>query len=117
MIELFARIFIGSLFIITALHGFTHFSQFSKFVATQLPAAMFLAAVGLSVKLLGGLAVVSGFAVGEGAAALIAFMTIVTPIYHPFWNDPSQLSDFFKNLAVIGGLLLLYRNYPINSDT
>lgn len=107
MQRLIARVLIGSLFLVTALHGFMNFREFAKFVSTKLPAAIFLAAIALSIKLLGSLAVISGAAVSQGAAVLLAFLVIVTPIYHDFWRDSSQFNDFFKNVAVMGGLLLL----------
>lgn len=108
---LIGRLLIAALFVLSSLKGFMHFEGFTKTVSKFFPFPMLVAAIGLSVKLLGGLAVATGINLREGAIALIAFMAIVTPLYHAFWNDPSQMSHFLKNSAVIGGLLVLLAYY------
>jgi len=105
------RLLIAALFVLTALHGFMNFKEFTKTVAKYFPLPMLVAAVALSVKLLGGLAVGTGINLREGALALIVFLAIVTPLYHAFWNHPKEMPHFLKNAAIIGGLLILWSYY------
>ncbi|GAB4215473.1 MAG: DoxX family protein [Roseiflexaceae bacterium] len=68
--------------------------------------------VGRSLQLLGGLAVLTGFYPQLGALALIAFLVPATVIAHHFWDRTGaerqiQLANFLKNLAMIGGLVLV----------
>ena len=102
-----ARSLIALLFLVTALNGFVNFQDFVKYLGKKLPAAMFLAAIALSVKLLASLSIISGYDVSKGASALLIFMLIITPIYHDFWNNSSEMMNFFKNVAIIGALMLL----------
>jgi len=63
--------------------------------------------------LIGGLSVLLGFWPQLGAACIILFLAIVTPVMHNFWaiSDPAQrLADtinFAKNIALLGGALMM----------
>lgn len=56
-----------------------------------------------------------------GATMLAGFLILVTLFFHDFWTyeDPSQrakqLFQFLKNLAIVGGLLLLVVRPPRES--
>jgi putative oxidoreductase len=61
---------------------------------------------------IGGLFVLLGFKVRFGAALLILFIIPTTLVMHPFWltSGPEkmiQMAMFMKNLAILGGLLIL----------
>lgn len=105
--SLIGRLLIASLFVLTSLKGFMNFQGFTNTVSKFFIFPSLVAAIGLSIKLLGGLSLASGFFMKEGALALIIFMSIVTPLYHAFWKDGSQMAHFLKNIAVIGGLCIL----------
>jgi len=65
--------------------------------------------------ILGGLMLLLGYRSGLGAVLLLLYWIPVTFILHSFWNDPPELKRmsavfFMKNLAIIGGLLLVYVN-------
>jgi putative oxidoreductase len=63
--------------------------------------------------LAGGLSVLLGYHARIGAALLAAFLIPVTLFMHPFWavSDPMahqiQMVMFLKNIALLGGALLL----------
>ncbi len=65
-----------------------------------------------AVHLLGGLALATGRVPRLSALALAASMVPTTLVGHPFWeaSDPTtratQRVEFFKNLSMVGGLLL-----------
>ncbi len=60
---------------------------------------------------IGGLLVLLGFKVRFGATLLILFIIPVTLVMHPFWlsgqDKALQMIMFMKNLAILGGLLIL----------
>ena len=41
-------------------------------------------------------------------AAVLAALTLIINIYmHDFWNNPDELQNFIKNLAILAGLLFV----------
>lgn len=45
------------------------------------------------------------------ALLLLLFTAIVTPIFFPFWNDPSLINKFMSNVAIIWWLLFMFFYY------
>ncbi len=62
------------------------------------------------VEILGSLALIIGFQTKRAALALAIFTLLSALIYHM----PILSTDFLKNLAITGGLLMLYVNGPGN---
>lgn len=74
----------------------------------------------IGVPLTGIMAVVGGAFVALGlwgdlgALLIAAFLVLITPLMHAFWReeDPmqkqSQLSNFMKNVGLLGGALALF---------
>jgi putative oxidoreductase len=70
---------------------------------------------GTSVLVLGGLMLLTGYRASFGAFLLLLYWVPVTFIVHSFWNDPEEerrLHEIFfmKNLAITGGVLMVYVN-------
>lgn len=64
---------------------------------------------------LGGLLVLLGYRAKLGAFFLIIVLVPTTIYFHDFWNSPSeqqqfQLVEFMKNMAILGGLLMVLAN-------
>lgn len=64
---------------------------------------------------LGGLMVLIGYRSSFGAILLILYYLPVTLIVHSFWNDPVKVQRiqaimFMKNIAIMGGLLMIIVN-------
>jgi len=57
------------------------------------------------VELAGGLALIVGFKTRSVAAVLALYCLAAAVIFHSKFGDPNQLINFFKNLAMAGGLL------------
>ena len=78
---------------------------------TPFPAAAFW--LGIALQFTGCALVASGWHAELGVAALMAFTTVATAIFHRFWqkSDPVQRNlsrlSFLANAAILGGLLLL----------
>jgi putative oxidoreductase len=69
------------------------------------------------VVVIAALALAAGAWADVAALVLLAFLLVTTCLMHPFWkeSDPQarmgQEVHFFKNLAVAGGLLVLFYAY------
>ena len=76
-----------------------------------------LLAAALAIELLGSLCLITGFQ-ARGAAAVMAFyLAIVSVQLHDFWNKTGMAAganqtEFFKNLGMIGGLLMIVAYGP-----
>ena len=77
-----------------------------------LPMPSLLAAVTIAVEVLVGLALLVGFKT-RWAALILAFFTLLAAVFfHNFWAAPAdqqmmQSINFYKNLAIVGGLLFV----------
>ena len=87
--------------------------EFSEFVPTiaskGLPLPQVLAAGTVAFLLLGSLSLILGFKARIGALLIILFLVPATLFFHPITSD---LSGFLKNLALIGGLMMVIAYGP-----
>ena len=68
--------------------------------------------IAIGVEVLGGLALIAGFGTRAAALVLAVFTLAATVIFHAYWAVPPEMQMvqqlmFFKNIAVVGGLLVL----------
>ena len=94
--------------------GINHLNGFKGFVETiagkGLPIPSVLAVGSIVFLLLGAISLLLGYKTQIGAWLLIAFLVPTTLAFHPPIGD--SLTDFLKNLALIGGLLMTISNGP-----
>lgn len=64
----------------------------------------------IAVELLGGLAIVLGFATRWVALGLAVFTLLAGVFFHGNLGDQNQFTHFFKNVAIAGGFLILFAN-------
>lgn len=114
IMDLIGRIFLSAIFIFEACDSIWYFEKtkmtmdhygFTLYQDTMLYAAIFL-------LVLGGLMVLFGYRSTLGSAMLLCYWVPVTFTVHDFWNAPKdQLRIesilFMKDVAIIGGLLML----------
>lgn len=62
-------------------------------------------AIAVAIELLGGVALVAGYAVRWSAGILAAFTLVAGLIFHSNFADQNQFTHFLKNVAITGGLL------------
>ena len=62
----------------------------------------------IALEIGGGLALIAGFMTRWAALALAVFAVVSAVIFHANFGDQTQAIMFMKNLAMAGGLLLLY---------
>ncbi|MBE9054035.1 DoxX family protein [Nostocales cyanobacterium LEGE 11386] len=107
-IPLVARSFLAVIFIYTGLNKVFNFAQTSEFMAKAgLPIVGVLLVFTIAFQILGGLSIILGYKAKIGAILLIIFLIPATIVFHNPVADPSQFNNFFKNLSIIGGLLLV----------
>jgi putative oxidoreductase len=76
-------------------------------------AVPFFLAGAIALELGGGLSVLLGWKCRWGAVALLVFIVPATLIFHNFWvvdetaARMNQMAHFMKNIAIMGGLLLV----------
>lgn len=113
-ILLAGRIALGIIFVKSGLQKLLALGVFAATLANRgVPASNTWALVGATVEFVGGIMLVTGLRTRAAAVLLILFVIVATGISHRFWDYAdaaarrTQESQFFKNLSIIGGFLLL----------
>jgi putative oxidoreductase len=113
------RFMMGWIFVAGGWSKLTNIQGFAGYLTqNKVPAADLLAYVGAGVEFLGGVALVLGLATRYAALLVILFTIVATLIAHRYWEftEPAarraQNANFFKNVAMIGGLLFLFVSGP-----
>jgi len=75
--------------------------------AFGLPMTGVLLAGAIATEVIGGLALLLGLKARRAALVLTGFLTVATFVFHTNLGDQQQLLHFLKNLAIIGGLVLV----------
>jgi putative oxidoreductase len=107
---LVGRIFLGSVFILTAV-GWSPNPAYLTSLGYPAPAAMSVLAI--VVEWVIGLSLTFGIAVRYGALLGLLYVIIATATAHRYWQypQPQQLVQYIfatKNLSIFGGLLVLF---------
>jgi putative oxidoreductase len=121
------RFLISIIFIMSGFSKIAMYSQMVGYAAAKgLPMAGAGIAVAAAVELLGGLAVLAGFQTRISAWLLFVYLIPATLIFHNFWamqgmDQQDNMVHFMKNLAIMGGLLILAANgaggYSVDART
>ncbi len=104
------RMLLGSLFLFSAIHSFFGFNEFVKLVQEKnIPLPIIVSLIVLIFKLVAGILVISNDYNNYVISALILFVSATIIFYHNAFVDNEQFNNMTKNLAIIGGLMLLYK--------
>jgi putative oxidoreductase len=110
-LSLAGRLLFALLFLPAGISKLTGFAGTVGYISSVgLPAPTLAAAFALSLEIIGGLALVLGAGTRIAALALALFTLVASFFFHNFWAVPEaqqfvQQLMFFKNIAVVGGLL------------
>ena len=113
IIEIFGRIFISALFLIEAVRKFLS-PDVSMIYMSDHGVPEFLFYPSIAFEIIIPLLLIAGYKTRIAASLLAVFVLAVTLIFHSHHiiDDSMQLTIFLKNLAIIGGLLLIISNKP-----
>jgi putative oxidoreductase len=108
LLQLLARILLSLIFLWSGLQKILHFSSTRQFMAqTGMPWTRLLLAGAIVVEIGGGLCLFLGFKAKWAALIIALYLIPTTLIFHGHFSDQAQFVQFLKNLAIIGGLLMV----------
>lgn len=112
-LALVGRLLLALLFLPTGLSKIGGFAGTVGYIGSVgLPLPTLGAILAIVVEVGGGLALLAGFGTRIAALALALFTLVATVVFHAYWAVPPEQAMmqqlmFFKNIAVVGGLLVL----------
>ena len=112
-LALAGRLLMALLFLPAGIGKLTGFAVTVGYISSVgLPMPQLGAVVALVVEIVGGLALIAGFGTRLAAIVLAAFTLVASFFFHAYWAVPAdqQLIPqllFYKNIAVVGGLLTI----------
>lgn len=113
LVLLLGRIFIGWIFVRSGYGKIFDIPAYATtFPARGLPT--FMAYIAVPAELFGGLALMLGFATRYAALIMSIFLLVATFSSHRYWDFTdaaarrAQDSNFYKNVAILGGVFLLF---------
>ena len=105
------RALIAAIFILAGINKIQGYEATGGYMEQfGVPAALLPATIAL--EILGGLAVLAGIYSRIAAIPLAVFTLVAGLIFHGTFADKIQFVLFLKNLAIVGGFLLLFAHGP-----
>ena len=113
IVEVFGRVFISALFLVEAVRKFFN-PDISMMYMSEHGVPEFLFYPSLAFEFVLPLLLIAGFKTKIVASLLALFVLVVTLIFHSHHiiAEGMQLTIFLKNIAIIGGLLIVISNKP-----
>lgn len=115
---LIGRILLAVIFIKAGWGKIAGFEGTAGYMASKgLPMVQVLLVLTILIELGGGILLAIGYKARWAALAIALFLVPVTFIFHPFWGIPAdqvmnQTNHFFKNVAIVGGMLMVFAFGP-----
>lgn len=112
-LSLVGRLLLALLFLPAGISKIGGFAGTVGYIGSKgLPMPELGAVIAIVVEVLGGLALIAGFGTRIAALVLAVFTLAATVVFHNYWGVPVEMQRvqelmFFKNIAVVGGLLVL----------
>ncbi|MBU3594761.1 DoxX family protein [Polynucleobacter sp. 71A-WALBACH] len=112
-LNLLGRFLIAALFLPAGIAKLTGFAGTVGYIqSVGLPAPLVAAVLALVIEIVGGVALLVGYQTRIAAVVLAVFTFFASVFFHAYWAAPADQAFvaqllFFKNIAVIGGLLVL----------
>ncbi len=111
LVELAGRLCLATIFLVSGLGKVPNFARVAEDMARHhvpLPEAALIATI--LIEILGGLLIAIGLRTRMAASIVALWLAVVTVVYHTSLVVPQnqdQTIQFLKNLAIIGGLLVV----------
>ncbi|MDH3244725.1 MAG: DoxX family protein [Saprospiraceae bacterium] len=117
IVDLIGRVLLGFIFIYEAIDSILYFRKTKQLMTDYgLNFQQDLLLIGaICILLLGGTLLLIGYRSSFGVVLLLLYWIPITFIVHSWWNDPVpeqrlEAIGFMKNMAIAGGLLMVYVN-------
>ena len=108
LLQLIARIFLSLIFLWSGVGKIMDISGTRQFMAQHgMPLTGLFLAGAIFVEIFVGLTLLLGFKARWAALILAVYLIPATLIFHGQFSDQMQIIQFMKNLAIIGGLLMI----------
>lgn len=113
LFALVARLLMAVLFLPAGIGKIAGFAGTVGYITSKgLPMPAVAAVIAIVVEVVGGLALLAGAGTRIAAVALAVFTLLASFFFHAYWAVPeaqvmTQQLMFFKNIAIVGGLLAL----------
>jgi len=110
---LLGRFLLALMFVLAGYTKIGGFEGIASYIGSKgLPLPQLVAAGTIVLELVAGLALMAGYRARWAAGALAVFTVLATVIFHAFWGAPAAQQRveyllFIKNVAVVGGLLMV----------
>jgi putative oxidoreductase len=107
------RILLSLIFVMSGFSKISGWENTLGYMASKgMPMTQFFLFMAIVIEIAGGLSLLMGYKTRVGASLLIVFLIPATLIFHNFWTltgmeQQMQMIMFMKNLAIIGGLLVV----------
>ena len=118
VVALVGRVLLAVMFVVAGYGKITGYGGTAGYMASAgLPMVGVLLPLTILVELGGGLALIVGWKARWVALVIAAFTALATVVFHNFWAvvpEAKMVNElmFLKNVAVIGGLLLVWAFGP-----
>lgn len=108
-----ARLLLCLVFLHAVIGKLTGFGAVAGMIAGRgIPLAPVLLAAAMALMAVGSVLVISGVRARLGAILLLLFLVPTTLLFHNDVADPQERIALFKNLSIMGGLLLVAERRP-----
>ena len=119
---LLGRVLLSVIFILSGVGKLPHFHDVAGMMAAKgIPLAPVALGITVCIEIGGGLLVLTGYKANYAALIMALWLIPVTLVFHHFWGIPAdqqqeQMINFLKNVAIMGGLLLLAYSSPDQAE-
>ncbi|MEW5880864.1 MAG: DoxX family protein [Pseudomonadota bacterium] len=113
LFALIGRIALAGIFVKSGIGKIGGFAATAGYIASKgLPLPEVGAAIAIVVEVVAGIALIIGWKARWAALAIAVFTAAATLIFHAYWTLPAdkqypEMLAFWKNLAIIGGMLMV----------
>ncbi|MEM9292559.1 MAG: DoxX family protein [Acidobacteriota bacterium] len=112
-IPVLGRVLFSLIFIASGFGKIADFGGTQEYMAAYgMPATAVLLVGAIVLEIFGGASVLLGWKTRWGALALLIFLIPATLIFHSDFSQQIEMIQFMKNLALMGGTLIVYSLGP-----
>ena len=109
VIEVLGRIFLSTIFLIEGINKIFNYESTIEYME-NFSVPEYLAIPAIIVEILFPLLLVVGYQTKISALVLAMFTLATALIFHTDFTNQMQLTSFLKNIAIVGGFLIIFVN-------